>query len=157
MQTVSINLDLVVSDDVAEYIASAQQNDSLKSELSSYFEQKLSGGYILTQDQLEVILEGMLEDDDNGTILTENDYENINNVITESVKSLLSEMDLTSMVNSSMTSVQVNSNVVEESKQEEEEDVVSASLTLFDTDESAKDIGEMSDDEADDLAALFGF
>lgn len=143
---VDIKCTLLLDEDVADYVDKLISDDSLPSDIAYYLKQRSNGGYIVSQSDIDDIVEDIIEG---------SDERSQRDVIEDAVKSALTEfltqgsININDIVRSTKeTDSKVDNNVSEEVIEETD-------IMTFECDES--DGESMSDEEANDLADFFGF
>lgn len=157
MREVRLDLGIFLEDDVADYVFSLKSKGSLDSLIAEFLSKSFNGGYVVTQEQIDTIVDELFDDEDEDSrFLTESDTTAIGEVVGDILKRLLQEGQLSSAIvaNSSGASMS-QATIVEEEKP------VTNIVTFTGAAESVSvggdDSEEMSGDDADDLAAMFGF
>lgn len=150
MRAVKLNCTVVLEDDTAEWLEKMIKSDAFPPELAFYFEQRSKGGYVVTQDTLDEIIDEVLDEDDTSATVEEA----VKKALTEMIESGVFVMPQNNTSNS--ISSDVNTKKVEEDNKPEPEE--SGEVVSFAAEsESDGEVSEMSNDELDDLADMFGF
>lgn len=155
MRAVEVKCSILLEDDTASWVESLLRSNTLPPELAYYFEQRFSGGYVVTQDEIDTIVSNIItameeESEDAETVsqLSVSDIE-------VSMRKVLGEM--LSSINIPLTAVETKSNTDTKDVVEKKDDYDSSNIVSF-SDVVGKDesVGDMTDDEFDDLADMFG-
>lgn len=155
MKNVHISVDVLLSDDVADWVESISDTKSFSSDITYYLDQVHSGGVILTKDRLEEIILDVVGELDDDSEFEEND-ENDGGEDTDlsDIESIMRRV-LSEFISSGSGFV-VGQGV---SDSDEEDDVVTDSDTIqsFGLQSQSDSSEEISDEDMDDLADMFGF
>ena len=145
MKEVSISLELQLPDDVAEKVQ-VMDKATLVSDITYFLIQKTKGGYVITNEQLDEIVDNILDMDDDDNVSTGLSAEQLEELVGNAVTKALSNVSV------SQSAVVNASTVVEEP---EEEDLTPQEILSFNTGGSDED--NFDDSALDDLADMFGF
>lgn len=150
MKNVDIQLRLSLDDDVADWVSSRKDSPEFSSDLSYYLTQSMLGGYIITQDKLDVIIDGILDSED----AMNNDPDVLENV----VKKAMMEVISSSINISDLTKIAQTQNVESVEVKEDIDDTPAEDVNVIEFNDSSEESSEeFSDDDAADLADMFGF
>ena len=164
MRSVQITVDVLLSDEVAEWVEEALGAMTFSSDLAYYLEQRHSGGYIVTQEKLASLVDDVVtniddyEDDDDDTedSIEEKpiDAKSVEAIMRKVLTEVISDKAINIAGDLHAMSVADNNNQDEDN----EEDITeSDSIETFGLSGQSGDSEDISDDDLDDLADMFGF
>ena len=165
MRSVKITVDVLLRDDIADWVENALGAMTFSSDLAYYLEQRHDGGYIITQDKLASIVDDVItdiddyEDEDEVEEESEQEEEAINAKGIEAImRRVLSEVitDKAVTLTGELHATEIKSS---DNKDEDDSDDIMESDTLqtFGLSDNNEDCEDVSDQELDDLADMFGF
>lgn len=153
MRTVGINCEVLVDDLTANWIEELIKSGNLPSDLAFYFLQRRSGGRVIRDDELDVIVDNILATMETSSVQQDTIEEAVKNAMMDLLASgslnLGSNVDLRAAENKS------NSDADDSESPEE----YMSQVVTFASDPTGEDgeAEEMSEEDADDLADFFGF
>ena len=155
MKNVDLTLHLTLDDDVAEWIESKQGSLEFSSDVAYYFEQKLNGGFVLTKDKLDTLLDEVvdsLEDDGDDVQESGEVSANLQDIESSMRKVLLEVLEDKDIM--SVSTTKVSSDVEED--EDDEEDVATSRISIF-SNTAADESESTSEDDLGALADMFSF
>lgn len=164
MKSVNFNIEINLEDDIADAVLSDMNEGSFTDKLEMLLTRVYSGGHIIMHEELESIIADILdeeeEDGDNREELSERENELISSTVMAVIEKLKDYGELGNIVVSAPPSNQSESAVYSEESKPFKSNIINFNNEeiLDASDDSGENTGDgMSDDEADELADLFGF
>lgn len=164
MKSVNFNIEINLEDDIADAVLSDMNEGSFTDKLEMLLTRVYSGGHIIMHEELESIIADILdeeeEDGDNREELSERENELISSTVMAVIEKLKDSGELGNIVVSAPPSNQSESAVYSEESKPFKSNIINFNNEeiLDASDDSGENTGDgMSDDEADELADLFGF
>lgn len=155
MRMKKISLEVFLDDDLAEWVETQLSNPSFSSEIAYYLGIKQQGGYVVTTEQLDSIIDNLIDEDDDDSSNANVNSDELTGLIKSTLENTLKEQLSELLKNAPVIATQLD---LTPDKVETEEPVFETNVVEFssaaytDSDEE-----QMSDDELDDLADMFGF
>ena len=157
MKEVDLAFTLLLPDDVADYILSVKESTSFSSEIAYYLKQKYSGAFIVTQDRLNDIVDD-ISDEDTQQAQNVEVLEPVGSLDLTGLEGMIRNI-MNEVIKDNISLAPKISALTVENKDKKEE----APSTLDDRNivqfevEDSNDGEEVSEDDLDDLADMFGF
>lgn len=163
MKQVQLNVEFNIEDEIADKINLDVSNGSFTYKLSTLLTQAYSGGHVVMPEELESIIADLLDDeyieDDNDEEMTEKYAGLFEVAIEKALSKLVGSGSVKESILNNTSKSESESQVYADVIKQHESNIIKFSTSeisdVSDENDGSEEI--MSDDEADELADIFGF